>query len=75
MIKKYVVLLSFELFLVFLYFHYQPKCFPCPEKPCPPCISKEQKIIKNVIVIPIILFSVFLICSFVNKQNTRSADI
>jgi hypothetical protein len=54
------ILFAAEVFLVCLYFHYQPKCIPCAIEPCPPCISHEQKVIRVMFFFPV-AFAILLI--------------
>jgi hypothetical protein len=56
-----IVLLVAELLLIYLYYHYQPKCNPCNIEPCPPCISKEQKVIRGLFFVPLLVALIMII--------------
>jgi hypothetical protein len=60
-----------------LYIYYQPKCVPCIDEPCPPCISKEQNVLQILLWIPIVFiiliffFRLIVDKNFLRRDNTQ----
>jgi uncharacterized membrane protein len=63
-------LLMIDLFLLLLYWYYQPLCEPCLNKnDCPTCLSKEQYFIIYFGIALNLLFSIY--CIFKSKMRKR----
>ncbi len=58
-LKDWFIFLLIEIILIFGYYYYQPFCEPClPDTYCPPCISREQNILKFS---GLLLFAIFIV--------------
>ncbi len=73
--KCFFKLLMIDLFLLLLYWYYQPLCEPCLSNyDCPTCISKEQFLIIYLGTALNLLFGIYCVANSKFKNSKFAPD-